>query len=385
MSITFRGDSIQIIEINETIKQVAPTDVSILITGESGVGKEVVANSIHHLSKRKDKPLIVVNCGAIPEGIIESELFGHKKGSFTGAIEERKGYFEMADTGTIFLDEIGDMPLATQVKFLRVLETGEFMMVGGNKTVKVDVRIVAATNKDLSLEVLNKSFRDDLYYRLRSINIFIPPLRERKSDIQLLYNYFIDTYCKSNNITYFGIDEDAFDFVLNYNWPGNARELKNFCESILVLNPGKKLSLTYVKKYLRIDSAESSRALPILFNEDLNNSNLNDSNSNKDKDFLFRALLELKSDIIDIKKFLINLNIQNRQNQYYPDNDKQDLNNDFVIQKNILMKMTMDDIEKEVLIFLLDNNNGNIERVAEVLRQTPRNIYRKMKSYNINR
>ena len=385
MSITFRGDSIQIIEINETIKQVAPTDVSILITGESGVGKEVVANSIHHLSKRKDKPLIVVNCGAIPEGIIESELFGHKKGSFTGAIEERKGYFEMADTGTIFLDEIGDMPLATQVKFLRVLETGEFMMVGGNKTVKVDVRIVAATNKDLSLEVLNKSFRDDLYYRLRSINIFIPPLRERKSDIQLLYNYFIDTYCKSNNITYFGIDEDAFNFVLNYNWPGNARELKNFCESILVLNPGKKLSLTDVKKYLRIDSAESSRALPILFNEDLNNSNLNDSNSNKDKDFLFRALLELKSDIIDIKKFLINLNIQNRQNQYYPDNDKQDLNNDFVIQKNILMKMTMDDIEKEVLIFLLDNNNGNIERVAEVLRQTPRNIYRKMKSYNINR
>jgi len=385
MSITFRGDSIQIIEINETIKQVAPTDVSILITGESGVGKEVVANSIHHLSKRKDKPLIVVNCGAIPEGIIESELFGHKKGSFTGAIEERKGYFEMADTGTIFLDEIGDMPLATQVKFLRVLETGEFMMVGGNKTVKVDVRIVAATNKDLSLEVLNKSFRDDLYYRLRSINIFIPPLRERKSDIQLLYNYFIDTYCKSNNITYFGIDEDAFDFVLNYNWPGNARELKNFCESILVLNPGKKLSLTDVKKYLRIDSAESSRALPILFNEDLNNSNLNDSNSNKDKDFLFRALLELKSDIIDIKKFLVNLNIQNRQNQYYPDNDKQDLNNDFVIQKNILMKMTMDDIEKEVLIFLLDNNNGNIERVAEVLRQTPRNIYRKMKSYNINR
>ncbi|MCY7363026.1 MAG: sigma-54 dependent transcriptional regulator [Ignavibacteria bacterium] len=385
MSITFRGDSIQIIEINETIKQVAPTDVSILITGESGVGKEVVANSIHHLSKRKDKPLIVVNCGAIPEGIIESELFGHKKGSFTGAIEERKGYFEMADTGTIFLDEIGDMPLATQVKFLRVLETGEFMMVGGNKTVKVDVRIVAATNKDLSLEVLNKSFRDDLYYRLRSINIFIPPLRERKSDIQLLYNYFIDTYCKSNNITYFGIDEDAFDFVLNYNWPGNARELKNFCESILVLNPGKKLSLTDVKKYLRIDSAETSRALPILFNEDLNDSNLNDSNSNKDKDFLFRALLELKSDIIDIKKFLINLNIQNRQKEYYPDNDKQDLNNDFVIQKNILMKMTMDDIEKEVLIFLLDNNNGNIERVAEVLRQTPRNIYRKMKSYNINR
>lgn len=368
MSSLLLGDSIQIIEINETIKQVAPTDVSILITGESGVGKEVVANSIHSLSKRNRNPLIVVNCGAIPEGIIESELFGHQKGAFTGAIDERRGYFELADSGTIFLDEIGDMPLATQVKFLRVLETGEFMRVGGNKTTKVDVRIIAATNKDLHEEVLNKNFRDDLYYRLRSINIFIPPLRERKPDIELLFNFFIDSYCKANNIQFLGIEEKALDFVLNYNWPGNARELKNFCESIIVLNPDKKLNLSDVKKYLQNDIAVENNTLPIIFNK---------SKEKAETDFLFRALLELKSDIIDIKEIL-----ENQQNNTRSGNSDK---NDFVIHKDRLNKMTMDEIEKEVLIYLLENNYWNVERVSDILKQTPRNIYRKMKSYNISK
>lgn len=369
MSDKFLGDSIQIIEINETIKQVAPTDISILITGESGVGKEVVANSIHRLSWRSDKPLIVVNCGAIPEGIIESELFGHQKGAFTGAIEDRRGYFELADKGTIFLDEIGDMPLSTQVKFLRVLETGEFMRVGGAKKISVDVRIIAATNKELSEEVLNKNFREDLYYRLRSINIFIPPLRERKSDIKLLYNYFIDLYCKANNIEYAGIDDDAFDYILNYNWPGNARELKNFCESIIILNPGKKLTLYDIKKYLQAVSPEIPRSLPIVFGK---------SPDNKEKDFLFRALLELKSDIIDIKESLGD--IRNMKSFISGHSDT-----DFIIPRKLLMTMTMDEIEKEVLIYLLDNNHWNVEKVAEILKQTPRNIYRKIKTYNINR
>jgi transcriptional regulator with GAF, ATPase, and Fis domain len=368
MSFQFLGDSIQIIEINETIKQVAPTDVSILITGESGVGKEVVANSIHQLSKRHDKPLIVVNCGAIPEGIIESELFGHQKGAFTGAIEERRGYFELADTGTIFLDEIGDMPLSTQVKFLRVLETGEFMRVGGNKKIKVDVRIIAATNKELSDEVLNKNFRDDLYYRLRSINIYIPPLRERKSDIKLLYSFFIESYCKAKNISYYGIEDDAFDFVLNYNWPGNARELKNFCESIIVLNPGKKINLYDVKKYLQTDVQDSQRAMPVVFKK---------SRENAEMDFLFRALLELKSDIIDIKEFLSELNDKRIKNA-------DSGSNAFSISRERIMNMTMDDIEKEALIYLLEHNYRNVERVAVILKQTPRNIYRKMKMYNIS-
>lgn len=363
------GDSIQIKEINETIKQVAPTDVSVLITGESGVGKEVVANSIHHLSKRNDKPFIVVNCGAIPEGIIESELFGHQKGAFTGAIEDRRGYFEMADKGTIFLDEIGDMPLGTQVKFLRVLETGEFMRVGGNKNVNVDVRVIAATNKDLSEEVLHKNFREDLYYRLRSINIYIPPLRERKPDIKLLLNYFFENYCKANNIIFPGIDEDALDFLVNYNWPGNAREIKNFCESIIVLYPDKKLTLEYVKKHLHIESSDSIRSLPMIFSK---------QRETVEKDFLFRALLELKSDILDVKNYLSTLNDKEPQ---YESNNK----DHFTIPKDRLMNMTMDDIEKEAIIFLLQNNYWNVERVADILKQTPRNIYRKMKIYNINR
>lgn len=368
MSPILLGDSVQIKEINETIKQVAPTDVSILITGESGSGKEVVANSIHKLSKRNENPFIIVNCGAIPEGIIESELFGHQKGAFTGAIEERRGYFEMADKGTIFLDEIGEMPLGTQVKFLRVIETGEFMRVGGNKNINVDVRVIAATNKDLSEEVLNKNFRDDLYYRLRSINIFIPPLRERKSDIKILFDYFTDSYCKANNIGFRGIEEDAMQFLLNYNWPGNARELKNFCESIIVLYPEKKLSFEDVKKHLRIETEEYDRPLPILFNK---------PKDKIERDFLFRALLELKSDIIDIKNYLSNLEIKHSRSE------KTD--GDFTIQKEKFMNMTMDEIEKEVITYLLHNNYWNVERVAVILKQTPRNVYRKMKIYNINR
>jgi len=364
MSFKLLGDSVQIKEINDTIKQVAPTDVSILITGESGVGKEVVAISIHELSKRSEKPFITVNCGAIPEGIIESELFGHQKGAFTGAIEERRGYFEMADKGTILLDEIGEMPLATQVKFLRVLETGEFMRVGGNKKINVDVRIIAATNKDLAEEVLQKNFREDLYYRLRSINIYIPPLRERKSDIKVLFDHFINSYCNTNNIVFKGIDENAMDFIMNYNWPGNARELKNFCESIIVLYSDKKLSLEDVKKHLQIEKDDSQRSLPMIFSR---------SKENVEKDFLFRALLELKSDIIDIKNYL----------REFEQRGNNSIKEDFHIPREKFINMTMNEIEKEALLYLLENNYWNVERVADILKQTSRNIYRKMKLYNI--
>lgn len=368
MSFRLFGDSVQIKEINETIKQVAPTDISILITGESGSGKEVVANSIHEHSKRSNKPFIIVNCGAIPEGIIESELFGHQKGSFTGAIEDRRGYFELADKGTIFLDEIGDMPLGTQVKFLRVLETGDFMRVGGNKNIKVDVRIIAATNKDLSEEVLNKNFREDLYYRLRSINIFIPPLRERKSDIKILFDRFIENYCRQNNIEFRGIDDEAMDFLLNYNWPGNVRELKNFCESIIVIYPNNKLTLSDVKKHLQIDLNETARSLPIIFNRPKESS---------EKDFLFRALLELKSDIIDIKNYLSTMDVHGIRNETEKDN--------FVIQKERFRDITMEEVEKEVLLFILQNNYWSVDKTADILKQSPRNIYNKMKKYNINR
>lgn len=364
MSYKLLGDSVQIKEINETIKQVAPTDVSILITGESGSGKEVVANSIFSNSNRADKPFVIVNCGAIPEGIIESELFGHQKGAFTGAIDERRGYFEMADKGTIFLDEIGEMPLSTQVKFLRVLETGEFMRVGGSKTISVDVRIIAATNKDLALEVLQKGFREDLYYRLRSINIYIPPLRERRADIRLLFHFFLENFTKHSGIEFPGIEDEAMDYLVNYSWPGNARELKNFCESILVLNRGKLITLEDVKRQLKSEIADSFKNMPVPFAI---------SREQKEKDFLFRALVELKSDIVDIKESL-------KGNHFYqaePD--------DFYISKERMQKMSISDIEREALAYLLEANGWNVETLALQLEQTPRNIYKKIKKYNLTR
>jgi DNA-binding NtrC family response regulator len=358
------GNSIQIKEINEIIRQVAPTNISVLITGESGTGKEVVANCIHEYSKRKDKPFITVNCGAIPEGIIESELFGHQKGAFTGAIENREGYFEMAAKGTIFLDEIGDMPLATQVKILRVLESGEFLKVGGNKNIHVDVRVVAATNKNLSQEVINKNFREDLYFRLRLVNIHIPPLRERKSDVKVLFEHFIDEVCRKNGIAYKGIEDDAMEFLINYVWYGNARELKNFCESIIVLNPNKKLALADVKKNLHSEYTQPRQlpAVPLI------------TKDYSEKDLIMRALFELKSDILDIKKLL-----------KYKDNEINSIQNDsdFFINRDRIKNMDDEEIDKEILAYLLRLHDWDVKKVSDNLNQTPRNVYRKIKKYNI--
>jgi DNA-binding NtrC family response regulator len=363
------GESIQIRELNETIKQVAPTNISVLITGESGTGKELVANAIHNYSKRKNKPLVTVNCGAIPEGIIESELFGHQKGAFTGAIDTRAGYFETANHGTIFLDEIGDMPLSTQVKILRVLESGEFMKVGGNKDTKVDVRVIAATNRDLALDVKNNSFREDLYFRLKSINLHIPPLRERKEDVRILFNHFVKEFCSENNITFKGIDEEAMEYLENYSWNGNARELKNFCESIIVLYPDKKLTVDDVKKHLQTDLPEHETLLPTISVK---------SKERSEQDFLFGALLELKSDIIDIKNIL-------QQQETYKVKKDITRDNGFYIPKEEMEIMNAEDFDKRILTYLLNNNNWDVNKVSEILGQTPRNIYRKIKKFNLER
>ena len=347
--------------------QVAPTDLSVLITGESGTGKEVVANSVHHLSKRRDKPLIKVNCGAIPEGIIESELFGHQKGAFTGAVESRPGYFEMADKGSIFLDEIGELPVSTQVKFLRVLETGEFMRVGGSSNVHTDARAIAATNKDLAKEVFNKNFREDLYFRLKSINLHIPPLRERKSDIKILFDFFIEKFCKENNITFKGIDEEAMEFIINYVWYGNARELKNFCESIIVLYPEQRLTLFDVKKHLQ-PVINETRQLPVLQTR---------LREQYDIDLILRALFELKTDIIDIKNKLKEIGLPDKHYVYS--------NNDFVIHEDELKNMNFEEIEKEILKYYLQLHRWNINSVSKALGQSERNIYRKIKKFKIEK
>ena len=230
------GKSKEIRDLADISLQIAQSDISVLIYGESGVGKEIFASALHGESKRADKPLVSLNCGAIPEGILESELFGHEKGAFTGAVGKRKGYFEIADGGTLFLDEIAEMPLTTQVKLLRVLETKEFMRLGSETVTKVDVRIIAATNKDLQEEVDTKRFRNDLYFRLKAVTLTVPPLRKRKIDIDDLVDHFVKISSNENNLPLPTITSDALDFLRNYTWPGNVRELKNTIETAVILN-----------------------------------------------------------------------------------------------------------------------------------------------------
>jgi DNA-binding NtrC family response regulator len=358
------GSSVPVVELKQTIKQVAPTDITVLITGESGVGKEVVANLIHLNSKRKDKPFITVNCGAIPEGIIESELFGHEKGSFTGAIDTRKGYFETANGGTIFLDEIGELPPPTQVKFLRILENGEYVKVGGTKTEKVDVRIIAATNKNLEHQISINAFREDLYYRLRSINIYIPPLRNRKEDIKPLFDYFTEQFCAKNSIDFKGISKDAFEYIENYRWPGNIRQLKNFTESLITLTHGKVIKLEDVLKQLNVPGEEKSALPAVMYG----------FKERDERQLLFRALFEIKNDIMDLKQHIENIE-QNGNIGSNPGN--------FVISKEKLPDLTFEDFEQELLRFYWNKYHGNVNRIARKLKLSGRTLYRKFKEYGL--
>jgi DNA-binding NtrC family response regulator len=357
------GNSIPIVELRDIIKQVAPTDVTVLITGESGVGKEIVATEIHRLSKRSSKPFVTVNCGAIPEGIIESELFGHVRGSFTGAVESRKGYFEAADGGTIFLDEIGELPLQTQVKFLRVIENGEYMKVGGTKPEKVDVRIIAATNKNLEQLIDSNSFREDLYYRLRSININIPPLRERKDDIRVLLNHFVDQFCTRNSIDFRGISGEAMDYITDYEWPGTVRELRNFAESIITLNRDKRIEQSDVLKHLNIPKQE--QYLP---------AHINGFKQQDERQLLFGALFELKKDIMDIKHQLSAMEEVRAAGE--PENG-------FFVSDEKIDNITFDEFERELLTYYFNKYQGNINKIADKLKISNRTLYRKFKLYGL--
>ncbi len=370
------GESQAIKEIIAVIEQVAPTDITVLITGESGVGKELVARAIHGESKRANGPFVIVNSGAIPEGILESELFGHEKGAFTGAIETRKGYFEMADGGTIFLDEIGDMPITTQVKILRVIETGEFMRVGSSQLRKVDVRIITATNKNLEDEVKRGNFREDLYYRLRSVNIYIPPLRERREDIPILFEKFVAEFCQKNKVAFAGITDDAMQVLISYHWPGNVRELKNFVESILVLENGKIIDANMVRKYLKYDLSgfDYTRNLPIRYGK---------TSEQADRELIYRALIDIKGDLIEIKNLLDNLATFISKQITSPlalPEAKIDFKTGTVIENFSLV-----DMEKRMIQAALERFNWNKRLAARALKISERTLYRKIKEYGLER
>ncbi len=275
-------------------RQVAPTEISVLISGESGVGKEVFPQIIHFLSARKHGPYIAVNCGAIPEGTIDSELFGHEKGSFTGAHEARKGYFEVANGGTIFLDEVGELPLSTQVRLLRVLESGEFIKVGSSKVLKTDVRIVAATNVDLSIAIANGKFREDLYYRLNTVPIRIPPLRDRPEDIHLLFRKFASDFSERYRVPALTLQTDAQKLLSEYRWPGNIRQLKNITEQMSILEKEREISAESLFKYLPPAPLTN---LPMRLKEEHGNS----GHEYSERELLYKVLFDMKKDMNDMK------------------------------------------------------------------------------------
>ncbi|MCK5149028.1 sigma-54-dependent Fis family transcriptional regulator [bacterium] len=352
------GRSRSFMQMMETIQQVAPTHITVLITGESGTGKEMVARAIHRLSPRREQTMISVNCGAIPEGILESELFGHEKGSFTGASETRKGYFEAAHNGTIFLDEIGEMPLSTQVKFLRVLETREFMRVGGTTPIKVDVRVLAASNRNLAQAVEQAEFRNDLFFRLNAVTVDVPPLRHRDDDIRLLTHHFSQVVADEHSIIFEGFTEDALIWMEDYAWPGNIRELRNLVERLIILEKGRQIDKVIIQRHMG-QTPEGHRNLPV---------HLKKTTEQAERELIYRALIDLRMAVEDIRTMLLS-KTQNVQpvNMTTPDNNTLDLKS-----------MEQQLIEKALQIY-----HGNRRKAAEALGLGERTLYRKLKEYGL--
>ena len=385
------GTSEKIYEVLGMIAQVAPVDISVLVTGESGCGKEIIARSIHKHSKRSQAPMVIVNCGAIPEGIIESELFGHKKGSFTGASDDRKGYFEQANKGTIFLDEIGEAPLETQVKLLRVLETGEFMRVGDSKIKRTDVRVIAATNKNLHDLVKKDQFRQDLYYRLKTVNIHIPALRERIEDINPFVERFALEFTRSNEIRYRGFMPDAIRVMKKYDWPGNVRELKNFVEKIMVLEKGERIDADMVNRELTDVINEpfiKNDRLPIAINK---------TSEQAEIDIILRQLFSLKQDTelirailsSDNEKSFLNVNPMLPSEELKIISPVADTNMEVtedgqpLIRDDAIGEILMKDLEKEAIIRTLRFFNNNRRKTAKSLGVSERTLYRKIEDYKL--
>ena len=386
--------------------QVANTDLTVLIMGESGVGKEVFSQIIHALSARKHNPFIAVNCGAIPEGTIDSELFGHEKGSFTGAVDSRKGYFETVNGGTIFLDEIGELPLGTQARLLRVLETGEYIRVGSSKVHKTDVRVIAATNKDLLEQVQNGKFREDLYYRLSTVPIRVPALHDRKEDITLLFRKFAVDFAEKYKTAPVQLDDEAKNLLINYPWPGNVRELKNIAEQVSVLSEDKQISSKELGRFLQPYSASR---LPVLAHT---NGGAHESFANE-REILYKLFFDMKKDVTELKKMFFEV-LQNPnavQNSTLvnelKDSDNYRMKSHEIVQPVLMPPATQQpsvpvvmngdiqehveveeslnimDKEKELIIKALKKHRGKRKDAALDLGISERTLYRKLKEYNI--
>ena len=380
-----RSDAIQ--QVLEMVAQVAPIEISVLITGDSGTGKEMVAKAIHQTSKRSHEPLVTVNCGAIPEGIIESELFGHKKGAYTDARDDRKGYFETANKGTIFLDEIGETPLETQVKLLRVLESGEFMPVGASKTKRTDVRVIAATNKDLADLVAKGLFRQDLFYRLKTVTILSPALANRVEDISLLVERFALEFTRNNDMIYRGFMPEAIRFLKNHSWHGNVRELKNFVESILVLEKGERITHEMIENQLGTFNSGSSNnpALPVVMSQ---------PTESAERDLILRQLFLLRQDVEFLKQLATPENsVQSNLGSSIPTQTSGDITpslhideeSEYFIKNSSIGDMTVEDLEKEAIERTLKFFNNNRRASAKSLGMSERTLYRKIDQYGLER
>ena len=392
-SVGMIGDSDQIIEVLTLIGQISKTDISVLVTGKSGSGKEMVAKAIHKNSKRKFESLIIVNCAAIPSGILESELFGHKKGSFTGATDNKIGYFESAHKGTIFLDEIGELPKETQSKLLRVIESGEFMRVGESKTNKIDARIVAATNKNLLKEVNKDNFRKDLYFRLKTININVPSLSDHLSDLHLYIERFGLEFTNKNDIAFKGFSSGAISEMKKYSWPGNIRELKNVVESLIVMNHGYRITDEMVRKNLNIDTISNNDNLPV---------SLDGDSDQLERELILKQLLYLRQDVNELKQIITSgKSLSSNDKPANPalflpttkDENNQEVNKVHFssvedasisgLKEEAVGEMTMNELEKEAIEKYLRKFKNNRKKTAKALNISERTLYRKIKEYDV--
>lgn len=389
----------------EVAIQVAPTDISVLVTGESGTGKEIIPQVIHQLSARKHGEYIAVNCGAIPEGTIDSELFGHEKGSFTGASGSRKGYFEVADGGTIFLDEVAELPMQTQVRLLRVLETGEFIRVGSSKSIKTNVRVVAATNENMQRAISTGKFREDLFYRLSTVPISLPSLRNRKEDIHLLFRKFASDFSDKYRMPAIKLTDDAVDLLTNYSWPGNIRQLKNLVEQISVIETSREVDSVLLNRYL----PEEKSNTPAIVSENVNE-------SINERELMYKFLFDMKKDLTELKKIVLEMVSQNGEidldndqtkmlNRFYtdiqspspstkilPPPSEENSNYDYEVKSNdstfedheeVEESLSLEDREKELIQKALEKHKGKRKYAASELGISERTLYRKIKEYNL--